>query len=275
MVVVKYDLGGHMGQYEKPQNRRYRVNSKKMVTTLLTLAAMVAIIIVAAVALNKAGAIAAGTQPSVSIPAGTVQPASTPGASSGSATAKPGSHLILVDAGHGGFDPGAIGITGVHEADLNLAVAFCLKAELEKNGMQVIMTRERDEGLGTTQNESLAARGEIINQCGSDIVISIHMNSFPDDPSVSGPMVLFMPGSDKGKTLAETVQQSLNDALGVDDSSRSEDLYVLRSGNQPCVLVECGFLSNEDEEHSLQQPDYQQKIAKAICEGIVQYFSQQ
>lgn len=261
-----------MEQNEKPQ-RRYRFNPKKLATTLLTLGAIVAIVVVAAVALDNTGAIAAGTQPSVSEATGTVPPGSTPETSDGNAFPVSDGRVVVVDAGHGGFDPGAIGITGAHEADINLAVASFLKDELEARGMQVIMTRESDEGLGTTQNESLASRREIIEQSGSDIVISIHMNSYKDDPSVSGPMVLFMPGSDRGKALAEAVQQSLNDALGVDDSARSEDLYVLRSGNQPCALVECGYLSNEDEEHSLQQPDYQQKVAKAICEGIVQYFS--
>ena len=260
-----------MEQNEKSQ-RRYRFNPKKLATTLLTLGAVIAIIVVAAVALNNTGAIAAGTQPPVSQATGTTGPSSTPKTSGGNASPVSGGLVVVVDAGHGGFDPGAIGITGAHEANLNLAVASYLKDELEARDIQVIMTRDSDEGLGTTQNESLASRREIIEQSGSDIVISIHMNSFTDDPSVSGPMVLFMPGSDKGKTLAEAVQQSLNDALGVDDSARSEDLYVLRSGNQPCALVECGYLSNEDEEHSLQQPDYQKKVAKAICEGIVQYF---
>ena len=266
-----------MEQNENPQARRYRFNPKKLATTLLTLGAMVAIVVIAAVALNNTGANAAVTQPPSSAPLGTVHPGSTP-AKPSNANTTPSSGdgmLVLVDAGHGGFDPGAIGITGAHEADLNLAVAFCLKTELEANGMRVLMTRDSDVGLGTTQKESLAKRGEIIEQCGSDIVVSIHMNSYPDDPSVSGPIVLFMPGSDRGKALAEAVQQSLNDALNVDGSSRSENLAVLRSGNQPCVLVECGFISNEEEERLMQQPDYQQKIAKAICDGIAQYFSQQ
>jgi N-acetylmuramoyl-L-alanine amidase len=82
-----------------------------------------------------------------------------------------------------------------------------------------------------------------------------------------------MPGSDRGKALAEDVQASLNDALGADGSARSEDLYVLRSGSQPCVLVECGFLSNAEEEQKLQQADYQQQVAKAICDGAVAYLS--
>jgi N-acetylmuramoyl-L-alanine amidase len=129
--------------------------------------------------------------------------------------------------------------------------------------------------LGTTQIESLQERRNIIEQSGSDIVISIHMNNFEQDPGVSGPIVLFMPGSDRGKALAEAVQASLNDALDVNGSARSEDLYVLRSGNQPCVLVECGFLSNAEEEQKLKQPEYQQKIAKAICDGAAVFLSAQ
>ncbi len=265
-----------MQENEKPQ-RRYRFNPKKLATTLLTLAAMAAIIVVAAVSLTNAGTVAAASPPPEFTTAGTVRPGTAPEKPEESKplTTKGQGQLVLVDPGHGGFDPGAIGITGAHEADLNLAVGLSLKEELENAGLQVLMTRDSDIGLGTTQNESLATRGGIIEECGSDIVVSIHMNSFPSDPSVSGPIVMFMPGSDRGKALAESVQQSLNDTLGVTGSARAEDLYVLRSGNQPCVLVECGFISNEEEEYSMQQPDYQQKLARAICEGILQYFAEQ
>ena len=182
---------------------------------------------------------------------------------------------ILIDPGHGGFDPGAIGASGVHEADLNLVVAQYLQTELAALGAEVVMTRDSDIGLGETQNESLKERRRIIEESNSDIVVSIHMNDFQDNTDICGPLVLFMPGSDQGRILAESIQGYLNTALDAQGSARSESLYVLKSGNQPCVLVECGYLSNAREEQMLQQADYQQKTAKAICDGIVLFFEGQ
>jgi N-acetylmuramoyl-L-alanine amidase len=100
------------------------------------------------------------------------------------------------------------------------------------------------------------------------------MNSFPDDPDVSGPLALFMPGSEKGQMLAELIQRQLNKALDSDGEARSENLSVLRNGSQPSVLVECGFLSNEEEEKNLQQETYQQTVVNAICDGIAAFFAQ-
>lgn len=94
------------------------------------------------------------------------------------------------------------------------------------------------------------------------------MNSYKEDPDMSGPLVLFMPGSEKGKKLAEAAQQSMNKELNAEGSARSENLYILKSGNQACVLVECGYISNKTEERKLKQKDYQQKVAKSICEGV-------
>ena len=119
----------------------------------------------------------------------------------------------------------------------------------------------------------MAKRRQIITDSGSDIVVSIHMNSFSDS-SVSGPLVIFMQGSSKGEQLAKSIQQSLLETLKPDqeNSARSGDLYILRSGWQPCVIVECGYLSNEKEEKLLLQDDYQKKVADAICSGVNEYF---
>ena len=181
---------------------------------------------------------------------------------------------IVIDAGHGGFDPGAIGVSGVYESDLNLAVATYLQQQLEAYGAQVIMTRADDDALAETKSLDMAERREIISESGSDIVISIHMNSHTDSDT-SGPLVLFMEGSVQGENLATAIQESLNEYLDPKNigSARADDLYILRSGYQPCVLIECGYLSNIEEEEKLQDSQYQQLIANAICEGVAQYFS--
>ncbi len=252
------------------RHKRYRLNIKKLGVTLVVLGCIGALIIVAVISLSDAADISVA---SMDLPEGltSVDTGSDAEETQQDPVALEG-RRILLDPGHGGFDPGAIGGSGVYESDLNLAVAQYLETELAALGAEVVMTRTTDDGLGTTQLESLAERRRIIEESGSDIVVSIHMNEFKDSPDISGPLVLFMPGSDQGRILAESVQGCLNTALGANGSARSESLYVLKSGNQPCVLVECGYLSNTQEEQLLQQADYQQKTAKAICDGVTQYF---
>ncbi len=181
--------------------------------------------------------------------------------------------LIVLDAGHGGFDPGTLGVTGTEEDGINLLVANHLKDLLESYGAKVIMTRTDENAIADTKDADMAKRRQIITDSGSDIVVSIHMNAFSDS-SVSGPLVIFMQGSSKGEKLAKSIQQNLLDILKPkqQNSARSGDLYILRSGLQPCVIVECGYLSNEEEEQLLLQDDYQKKVAEAICRGINQYF---
>ena len=273
--------------------RRYRLNGKKLMGALLAVGFVAAVCVYAAAALKNAangelmvmgdgipgttaGVASKATQTSgaLGLPESLTETAAanTPPAQTGQTVGIDG-RVIVIDAGHGGFDPGAIGVGGLHEDDLNLAVARYLKDELEACSVQVMMTREDEDAVAPDKDADMAERRRIIEQSGSDIVISIHMNNYKQDPKVCGPLVLFMPGSDRGKKLAETVQQSLNTALNASGTARSENLYILKSGNQPCVLVECGYLSNEEEERKLGQPDYQKKIATAICEGIRAYFS--
>lgn len=272
--------------------RRYRLNGKKLAATLMMLAFITAVVAIAIMALKHASdvevaSVGENLQPTQSNTLSVVtitQAPEQPTAANAAATPNtPGvggkgvlaNRVIVLDAGHGGFDPGAIGVSGAYEDDINLAVAQYLKDELEDKGAQVVMTRDDEDALATEKDADMAERRRIIEQSNSDIVISIHMNNFKEDPSVSGPLVLFMPGSDKGKTLAEYVQACLNTALDSAGSARSENLFILKSGNQPCVLVECGYLSNEDEEESLRQPDYQRKLAKAICDGAVTFLLEQ
>jgi len=182
--------------------------------------------------------------------------------------------LVVVDAGHGGFDPGASGADGTREDELNLKVAACLKTALESYGAQVIMTRSDENALAGTKEEDMAERRRIITESQSNIVVSIHMNSYTDE-TASGPLVLFMKGSSRGERLAKCIQRSMIKLLKPDreNSARSDDLYILRSGNQPCVIVECGYMSNKKELQRLKSADYQQQLADAICQGVIDYFS--
>ncbi len=272
-------VGVHMSHPKfKAGRRRYRLSGGKMAAALLALGVFAALIVAAILLLQEKGTVAFTAETATPVYSvvqlETVSPSDTQEASASPSASKK-QWLVVVDAGHGDFDPGCIGISGVHEADLNLSVAEYLQEALEAQGLEVVMTRESDVGLGTTQNESLRERGRIIVESGADMVISVHMNSFPQDPDVSGPLVLFAPGSQYGEELAGRVQHSLNDALSTDGKARSQDLYVLQQGTPYAVLVECGYLSNEAEERNLQDSAYQQRIAQAICDGAIAYISQE
>jgi N-acetylmuramoyl-L-alanine amidase len=185
-------------------------------------------------------------------------------------------YTVVIDAGHGGLDGGAVGrLTGVREDGLNLVVAKKLKSLFEKNGIAVVMTRSDEKALDSSKHADMARRREIIQSAGADIVISIHMNKFQDS-AVSGPMAFYHEGSEEGKKLAELIQTELNARLDPPKprTFRPETYFILRSGDCPCVLVECGFLSNEREERLLQSEDYQDLCAKAIYAGARAYIDQ-
>ncbi len=253
---------------EEPK-RKYRLNKKKFAIAMSVLCFAAAALMVAIYYLMSAEereAVAALNPPQ-----------QTPGSQATAEISKSiYGRLIVVDAGHGGFDPGATGVSGTREDELNLKVAFLLKAELESMGAEVIMTRSDENALAETKDADMAKRREIITQSGSDIVVSVHMNSFPDDPEVSGPLVLFMKGSANGKKLAQAIIDSMNAELEPDKKGRSRsesNLFILKSGNQPCVIVECGYISNAKEEEKLVTDDYQRKVVKAICSGVAVYFN--
>ena len=185
-------------------------------------------------------------------------------------------YTVVIDAGHGGFDGGAVGrLTGVKEDGINLIVATKLKSLFEKNGIAVVMTRPDENALGRTKKEDMAKRRSVIENSGADIVISIHMNKFKDS-QCSGPVTFYHEESSEGKALAELIQTELNARLAPPHprEQKPETYYILRSGDCPCVLVECGFLSNESEEKLLQTEDYQNECAKAIYTGAKLYLEQ-
>lgn len=179
---------------------------------------------------------------------------------------------FVVDPGHGGFDNGASGPNGSVEAPLNLSVSLYLAGELRKLGATVIMTRTDENALAGTKKEDMRKRAEILSQDGLTAGISIHMNKFVD-PKPKGPRVFFDKGSEEGRALAQMLQNALDDAVGI---KRKEplvgDYLVLRSGKQVNVLIECGFLSNPEDEALLMTAEYQQLLAKTIAETIARFF---
>lgn len=179
---------------------------------------------------------------------------------------------VVVDAGHGGMDGGAVGTeTGVVEAGLNLAVALLLQEALEARGVRVIMTREDENALAETKRADMDARREILCNETADLVVSIHMNKFTQR-SVSGAMAYYMQGSAQGETLAQCVIDSVCDAIGQKRRAANPgDYFVIRECAVPAVLVECGFLSNPEDEKNLQDEAYQGKLAEAVAEGILAY----
>ena len=192
--------------------------------------------------------------------------------------------LIVIDAGHGAPDGGAVGKSGAFESDINLAVSKLLCAELESRGYAVLMTRSDENGIFRTEKgsikekkrEDMKERLRIANGSGADLFLSIHMNFFTDS-KYSGPQVFYKEGSEAGARVAETVRQSFLQNIGShctrEVKSVKDGIYLLREVKIPAVLIECGFLSNAEEESLLKTPEYQSKMSKAIAEGVDAYFN--
>lgn len=189
--------------------------------------------------------------------------------------------VVVVDPGHGGIDPGAVGKTGKHEKDINLAIAHYLKDFLEQSGTIVIMTREEDIGLYTDdgsirkkKREDLKNRKNIVVNSNADVFISVHLNSFPQT-KYYGAQTFYPKGNEKGKMLATIIQEEFRSILDKNNKRvplQKNGIYLIEGLQIPTVLVECGFLSNPNEERLLDNKKYQKKIAWAIYSGIQKYF---
>ncbi len=186
--------------------------------------------------------------------------------------------VIVIDAGHGGADPGMVGIGGLEEKGINLAVSMKLKESLEDQGFTVVMTRTEDQGLYQegARNKKVQAmqnRIEIMEKAKPLLAVSVHQNSYTEE-SVKGPQVFYYESSAEGQKLAVSIQNALNTELSVERPRKEKgntSYFLLKKS--PCVLniVECGFLTNEKEAELLQTEEYQQKIVEAVTKGIVQY----
>ena len=191
------------------------------------------------------------------------------------------SKTILVDAGHGGADPGMIGVNGLEEKGINLQIAVKLKDSLEKQGFSVIMTREEDKGLYEEDSrnqkaQDMQCRIAMIKKYRPVLCISVHQNSY-QDPSVCGPQVFFYEHSAAGEALAKCIQDSLNTELAIARPrvhKGNGSYYILKRSEGTTVIVECGFLSNPQEEEKLQQTTYQDQVVQAVFDGTMAYLSE-
>lgn len=190
--------------------------------------------------------------------------------------------VVVLDAGHGGVDPGKVGVDGQLEKDINLQITMKLKEILESDrnmNIKVVLTRTDDMGhySESDSNKKMAdmkKRCEIANSSDAKIVVSIHQNSYHSS-SVKGAQVFYYEASEQGKVLANKIQSKLVEELADGGKGRVEkandNYYLLLNVESPAVIVECGFLSNPKEAASLADDTYQERVAKAIANGIKEY----
>ncbi len=189
---------------------------------------------------------------------------------------------IVLDAGHGLPDGGAIGMIGTIESVVNLEIAKRTKGLLEKKGYKVIMTRndensiyEEGKSISEKKKNDMKKRLDIINSSDADMFVSIHMNKFTS-PAYCGAQVIYSGNFKESEILARLIQKELHKVP--ENKSKREHLkapsgiFLLKNATIPAVIVECGFLSNFDEEKLLNTKEYQKSLAKAIVKGIENYY---
>lgn len=186
-------------------------------------------------------------------------------------------YTVVIDPGHGGTDPGSIGYkTKVHEDELNLKMSKLLKSKLEDAGINVVMTRETDaslaDGAGKAfKKRDMELRKELIKKVRPNMVISLHQNSYTNH-KLRGAQVFYDKTSDTSKQIAEYIQKQFLKNLEHSNKTTSPgDYFMLKCTTAPSVIVECGFLSNEEDEKLLLTDAYQEKIINCIYLGIVEF----
>lgn len=197
--------------------------------------------------------------------------------------ASPAKLCIVIDAGHGGFDPGKVGVNDSLEKDINLSIALQLREALAaEEALEIVMTRESDVSLSdenvTNQKVSdMQNRCELITKANPVFTVSIHQNSYTT-PDIKGAQVFYYGQSTEGKKLADALQNSLVSNLDTSNTrmaKANESYYLLKKTPTPTVIVECGFLSNPAEADLLLDTDYQNEIVNAIYLGIMDYLKEE
>jgi len=187
---------------------------------------------------------------------------------------------VVLDAGHGGNDPGKVGINGVPEKEVNLQIALFVKQFLEAADVRVVMTREADDGLydadaANKKVQDMKRRIAIMEEAAPQLCVSIHQNSYPEE-YVHGAQVFFYNGSKEGERLADLLQTQLKQTVDPENKRQikaNDSYYLLKKTTLPTVIVECGFLSNAEEAGKLCTEEYQQRVAWAIHLGILKYLN--
>lgn len=195
----------------------------------------------------------------------------------------PYTRCVVVDAGHGGIDGGAVGYAGTLEKDLNLDIALKCELLMGLCGVDVVMTRREDisidDGTGATiarrKADDIKARVALAN-AGADALVSIHMNSFTD-PKYWGTQTFYSKNNAKSLELAENLQSAARTLLAPDnarETKRAEDsIYLLKNVTVPAVIIECGFITNPEEEAKLCTEEYRKAVAVAICAGTLGFLN--
>lgn len=186
-------------------------------------------------------------------------------------------NTLVIDAGHGGIDGGAIGADGSKESDINLAIALKLRALAEFYGLENVMTRQDDSTKSSTESYSehsdLVNRTDIVNSYSSPVLISIHQNCYPTGQP-SGPQVLYS-SSDSSESFGKLTQQNLISTLYPDNRRVAEPaytkIYMLSHVDCPAILVECGFMSNFSDITKLNDSNYQTTVSSVIMASYLQY----
>lgn len=200
---------------------------------------------------------------------------------SDAAPSPPPAFTVVLDAGHGGEDGGAVSESGVYEKDLNLALTFLLRDLLVANGVEVVLTRSTDTLLydktvdyhGRKKALDLAARQKIAEETENCVFVSIHMNAFPQS-QYSGLQVWYSPNTEASFTLAQSTQTLVRELLQPQNErkikSATSSIYLLHRLSVPSVLIECGFLSNPQEAQLLANEDYQRQLAFVLFLGLTE-----
>ncbi|KNF09350.1 N-acetylmuramoyl-L-alanine amidase [Gottschalkia purinilytica] len=180
--------------------------------------------------------------------------------------------VIVIDAGHGGRDPGTTAASGRPEKEFNLEVTLKLDKKLRSLGYKTILTRDKE--LSKNYKLELEDRSYIANKHNADIFISIHHNAFEENPNVTGIESFYYPSAKEGKILAELIQKELIQELkAVNRGAKPNNFAVLRQTKMPAVLLELGFISNPKDEKIIETEDYQDRAVEAIARGLNKYFN--
>ena len=239
----------------------YVVNAKKFLNSMRFIAFLLVIALVTAIALGSSNSVF----------------------SSSEASAKNGT-VIVIDAGHGGEDSGAVGINGTYEKDLNLAIAMILGEELSNRGYTVVYTRTEDKMLylpeenikGMRKISDLKNRCKVTEQYDDCILVSVHMNSYGAS-KYSGMQVYYADADKESEALARKIQNAVREDLQPENKreiKNGSSLYLLENAKGTAVLIECGFLSNEAECKKLSEKEYQKQLSFSIVCGIIEYIKE-
>ena len=189
--------------------------------------------------------------------------------------------VIVLDAGHGGLDSGAVGGNGTLEKDVNLSIVRILRDMLELSGFDVVLTRSEDisiydagvEGIRNQKLSDMDNRLEIVQSYPDSIFLCIHQNNYTD-PQYFGGQMFYNNNNPNNRTLAQIMQNKFAELQPGNDREiklSGDELFLLKSNQNPSLMIECGFLSNPDEEARLSTWEYQQQVAFTIFGGVMEY----